>query len=172
MKELKTYACCFIGHRKIEKTPKLTKRLLKEIEVLITEKKVDSFYFGSKSEFNDLCYKTVTDLKEKYPHIKRILARTFYPDIDDYTKKFFLDDYEDTYFPERAINAGKVSYIARNKDMIDRSSFCIVYYDENYLPPERKNSKRDLTSYQPKSGTRISYDYALKNKKMIINLFE
>ena len=69
-------ACCFFGHRKINETPELIKRLTKEIEVLITEKEVSIFYFGSKSEFDDLCHKTVTKLKEKYPYIKRIYVRS------------------------------------------------------------------------------------------------
>ena len=45
-----------------------------------------------------------------------------------------------------------------------------MYYNENYAPP-RKNSKRDLTDYQPKSGTKIAYDYAVKKKKEIINVY-
>ena len=49
-------ACCFFGHRKIDKTPELIDRLTKEIEVLITEKDVGIFYFGSKSQFDDLCH--------------------------------------------------------------------------------------------------------------------
>lgn len=65
-------ACCFFGHRKINETPELIERLTKEIEFLITEKDVSTFYFGSKSEFDDLCHKIVTELKEKYSHIKRI----------------------------------------------------------------------------------------------------
>lgn len=44
--------CCFVGHRKIEKTPELEKRVFDEIEKLI-EDGVDTFYFGSKSEFDD-----------------------------------------------------------------------------------------------------------------------
>ena len=57
-------ACCFFGHRKIVETPELIERLTKEIEVLITEKEVSTFYFGSKSQFDDLCHKIVTKLKE------------------------------------------------------------------------------------------------------------
>ena len=74
--ENKQHTCCFFGHRKIDKTPELIDRLTKEIEILITEKDVGIFYFGSKSEFDDLCHKIVTELKEKYPHIKRIYVRS------------------------------------------------------------------------------------------------
>jgi len=56
--------------------------------------------------------------------------------------------------------------------MINHSKYCVVYYDENYLPPRRKTGRRDLFDYQPKSGTAVAYDYSVKKKKEIINLFE
>ena len=65
-------------------------------------------------------------------------------------------------------NTGRASYVKNNQEMINHSKFCVVYYDENYIPPKRKNVKRDLADYQPKSGTAVSYDYAIK--KEIINV--
>ena len=56
--------------------------------------------------------------------------------------------------------------------MIDKSNFCVVYYDETYLPPRRKNSRQNLFDYQPKSGTAVSYNYAVRKKKEIINVFK
>ena len=164
-------ACCFFGHRKKEKTLELIERITREIEALIIEKAVSTFYFGSKSEFDDLCHKTVTELKEKYPHIKRVYVRSAFQHIPDWYEDSLLEHYEDTYFPEHMEKAGRASYVERNQEMIDKSDFCIVYYDENYAPPRRKNSKRDLTDYQPKSGTKVAYDYAVKKKKEIINMY-
>ena len=163
-------ACCFFGHRKIKETPELTERLEKEIEFLITEKEVGTFYFGSKSEFDDLCHKTVTELKEKYSRIKRVYVRSAFQHILDWYENSLLEHYEDTYFPEHMENAGKASYVERNQEMINKSDFCIVYYDKNYTPPRRRNSKRDLTDYQPKSGTKIAYDYAVKKGLVISNI--
>ena len=68
--------------------------------------------------------------------------------------------------------AGKASYVERNQEMINKSEFCVVYYDEKYLPPQRKNSRRDLFDYQPKSGTAVAYNYAVRKKKEIINVFK
>ncbi len=170
MKDIKLHTCCFFGHRKINETPELIERLTKEMEVLITEKEVDVFYFGSKSEFDNLCHKIVTDLKEKYSHIKRIYVRSAFQHIPDWYEDSLLKHYEGTYFPEHMENAGKASYVERNQEMIIHSKFCVVYYDENYLPPRRKNSRRDLFDYQPKSGTAVAYDYAVKKKKEIINV--
>ena len=165
-------SCCFFGHRKIDKTPQLTEKLINIIEFLITEKDVNVFYFGSKSEFDDLCHKITSELKEKYPYIKRVYVRAAFQHISDRYEDKLLMHYEDTYFPEHIEKAGKASYVERNQEMINKSDFCIFYYDENYLPPRRKNSRRDLFDYQPKSGTGVAYDYAMKKKdKQVINVF-
>ena len=163
--------CCFFGHRKIDETPELKNKLYGIIENLITNEKVDTFLFGSKSQFDDLCHKVVTELKGKYPQIKRIYVRSAFQHIPDWYEESLLQHYEDTYFPNHMEKAGKASYVERNQEMINKSDFCVIYYDENYLPPRRKNSRRDLFDYQPKSGTAVAYDYAVKKKKKIINCF-
>jgi hypothetical protein len=68
--------------------------------------------------------------------------------------------------------AGKAGYIERNKAMIDDSNYCIFYYDEKYLLPERKRSKRSFLTYQPKSGTKLAYDYANSSNKITINVID
>ena len=51
--------CCFIGHKNIKETEELKNNICKTIETLILKEKVDTFLFGSKSRFNDLCYVTL-----------------------------------------------------------------------------------------------------------------
>ena len=167
---MKENTCCFFGHRKIEDTSELRKKVYDTVEMLISEKKIDTFLFGSKSEFNSLCHEIVTELREKYPHIKRIYVRAEYPYINDDYKNYLLQSYEDTYFPNQISDAGKAIYVERNCEMIDKSSVCIVYYNPVYSPPCRKSSCRSVTNYKPKSGTKIAYDYALKKEKIIIDL--
>ena len=166
----KEKTCCFFGHRKIDETEELKNKLYRIIENLIVNKNIDTFLFGSKSQFDDLCHKVVTELKEKFPHIKRIYVRSAFQHIPDWYEDSLLQHYEDTYFPNHMEKAGKASYVERNQEMINQSDYCIVYYDDNYLPPRRKNSRRDLTDYQPKSGTAVAYDYAVKKKKEVINV--
>jgi len=166
MEEKKT--CCFFGHRKISETNKLKEKLYKIIEDLIIYKYVDTFLFGSKSNFDKLCLAVVTELKYKYPHIKRVYVRAEFQYINDDYKAYLLQSYDDTYYPERISGSGRAAYVERNQIMIDRSNICIVYYKDDYSPPRRKNSRRDLTDYQPKSGTRIAYEYAQKKNKVVI----
>lgn len=164
--------CCFFGHRKINDTTELRTKLYYTLEKLIVEENIDAFLFGSKSEFNTLCYKTATKLKEKYSHIKRVYVRAKYPFIDENYKAYILENYENTYFPEHVLNAGKASYVERNYYMIDNSRVCVSYCKIDYLPPRRKSYSNSLTDYQPKSGTKMAYEYAQKKNKLIINITE
>ena len=148
--------CCFIGHREINVTDELKEKLRVVIERLIVYENIDTFLFGSKRQFDDLCYDVVTEIKKKHTHIKRIFVRAEYPYIDESYVAYLLKSYEDTYFPKSVLGAGKASYVKRNCEMIENSRFCIVYYKEDYTPKGRK------------SGTKIAFDYAEKKKKTII----
>lgn len=170
MNERIMQTCCFFGHRKIKETSELKENLTRVIASLIEDMHVTTFLFGSKSEFDNLCHDIVTTLKEKYPQIIRVYVRAAYADIGEPYARYLLEGYEETYFPEKVRGAGKAVYIERNRDMIDNAMFCVVFYDENYEPPKRKNSKKDIICYQPKSGTKIAYEYAIKKGKKIINL--
>ena len=150
--------CCFIGHRKINETEDLKEHLYETVENLIIQEKVETFLFGSKSQFDRLCLETVTKAKEKYPHIKRVYVRAEYPNIDDSYKAYLLKYYDETYFPEKLLLAGRAVYVERNLEMINKSCFCVVYYNEISIPITRK------------SGTKIALDYAIKQKRKIIAL--
>ncbi len=155
---MKVRTCCFIGHRTINETEELKERLCEIIEKLIVENSVDTFLFGSKSRLNERCLELVTDIKEKYPHIRRVYVRAEYPYISDEYKNYLLEHYEDTYYPERIIGSGRATYVERNCEMIKNSRFCIVCYDGQNAPTTRK------------SGTKIALDYAIKQGREIINV--
>ena len=155
---LAKHTCCFFGHRTINETEELRWHLMAMIETLIVEKLVDTFLFGSKSRFNSLCLEIVTQLKETYPHIKRVYVRAEYPYINEDYRNYLLESYEDTYYAETMYNAGRAAYVERNREMIDHSRYCIVYYDESCAPTTRK------------SGTKIALDYAVTKGKRIMNV--
>ncbi len=155
---MKENTCCFIGNRTINETEELKIEITNIIEKLIVEYSVDTFLFGSKSRFNSLCLELVTKIKEKYPHIKRIYVRAEYPDISRDYENYLLENYEETYYPKRISDAGKAVYVERNCEMIDKSMFCVFYYDRQMAPATRK------------SGTKLALDYASKQEKHIIEL--
>ena len=151
---------CFIGHRSIQKKEDL-KSSLKQTILDLIHKGATTFLFGSKSEFDDLAWETVTELKTTYSFIKRVYVRSANQNISTSYEKYLLESYEETYFPPKLEKAGKYSYVERNYEMIDNSMYCIFYYNENYIPQSKRTS-----------GTKIAYKYAIRKKKQIINLYK
>ena len=165
-KRLKKYSCCFFGHRSIEKTELLIKKIKDYIEHLILDKKVFIFLFGCNSEFDELCYKIVSELKEKYPNIKRVYVRAKFPEISKNYEKYLLDKYEETYYSQKLLNSGKACYIERNYEMVEKSEFSVVYYNKEYVP-----AQKDGKNLSKKSGTAMAIEYALKRGLKIQNFF-
>ena len=143
--------CCFFGHREIDETVELKEWLKSTIESLIANESVDTFLFGSRSRFNSLCHELVSEMKTKHPQIKRIYVRAEYPVISDSYREYLLMEYEDTYYPESVVGANRLAYIKRNQEIIDKSRFCVVYYNEEYVS----------------KGTKQALDYARRKNKEI-----
>lgn len=169
--------CAILGHRKIEVDEELRNRIYSAVCDLIQNKGVNTFLFGSKSEFNDLCYDIVLDLKHRFD-----ICMCFYPcrheafisfdekqEIEQWFKRWSIKakvlafdraiEFEDRY------ESGKASYIKRNYAMIDGSDYCLFYYSGN---PNSIDASGKITN----SGTNKAYTYALKRNKTIINLYE
>ncbi len=177
---------CFIGHRNIENAEQI-KNQLKEVVTNLILNGADTFLFGSKSDFNHICWSVVTNLQSQFPSLKRIkynapheIAFTSKEDRVCYEKLFSkfahkeaaFSDYEEDVDCKKSFHANKNVYIMRNQEMIDNSDICVFYYNENYLPPVRKSSKKQFIAHQPKSGTFIAFEYAIKRKKKIINMYD
>lgn len=176
--------CAFFGHRNVEASDNMICLLRDILKDLIVNGTIE-FIFGSKSQFDTICYQVVSELKEIYPHINRISFNAPHEEVftsqkekeyfENVTLKLFKRKecyklFEKAFDSENAVKAKRNAYIARNKDMIDKSDVCLFYYDENYQPPLRVKSKY-LYEYQPKSGTGYAYQYAKQKKKHIINIF-
>ena len=137
---MESKVCCFIGHRKIEKSVELTHRVRDAINDLIENKRVTTFLFGSRSEFDDLCHSIVTDLQKNNPQIKRIMytCRSEYACMKEekeereriareVTKRDIkYKDYDGAMMSDRLWSAGKASYVERNQDMINASVLCFL----------------------------------------------
>jgi len=161
----KVIKCSFIGHRAVKDKEKVASILKEQIVKLVEEKGVNTFLFGSKSEFNDICHQAVTELRELYPFIKRIAytCRSEFACMENEREKteqsiskllhqdVSLKGYESEVEFDKKYKAGRASYIERNQAMIDDSDYCVFYYNENYSP---RNSG--------KSGTKMAYEYALR----------
>ena len=151
----------FIGHRTLIKTEALKDKLKKIVENLIVNENADTFLFGSKSEFNTLCYDVVTELQNKYRSIRRVYVRAEREFISEEYKRYLLTLYEFTYFPKAVQDAGALSYVKRNQAMLDKCDVVVAYYDDQYIPPTKT-----------KSGTQMAVVHAIKNHKRLINLLQ
>lgn len=177
---------CFIGHRTVADGEQIKIKLY-DIILMLIKNGADIFLFGSKSEFNSLCYEVVADIRKQFPNIKRVnysipnkVIPTSKEEREEYEKFFSemfkckvnFEDYEECVKSQKSMKANKNAYIMRNQEMIDNSDVCVFYYNKDYLPPKRKSSNKFLPDYQPKSGTAIAYQYAVSKKKKIINLID
>ncbi len=66
---------CFIGHRNIDNAEQIECRLKNTITNLVLNG-ADTFIFGSRSDFNYICWSVVTELQEQFSNIKRIKYNT------------------------------------------------------------------------------------------------
>ena len=131
----------FIGHRKLQFDNVFRIQLKALLLSLIDDRNADTFLFGSRSDFNDLCLEVVTEIQKERPDIKRVYVRAEYPYINKAYEDYLLGSYDATHIPENVIDAGKAAYVERNFHMIDKAGLCIFYYDENYKPPLKPASR-------------------------------
>ena len=149
----------FIGHRKLQFDNGFRIQLKKLLLSLIDNRNADTFLFGSRSDFDDLCLEVVTEIQKERPGIKRVYVRAEYPYISADYEKYLLTFYDETYMPENIIHAGKAVYIERNRHMIDSSDICLFYLDID-----------KTTNTTCKSNTAAIAAYAADHNKTLYNL--
>ena len=138
---------------------------------LIEKKNINTFNFGFYGQFNDLCYEVLLGLKQIYPQIQLILyslnnevAYTF-EEAEQHQSQYkrknksfpykcfdeivYLKNIDESHF--------KFACVLRNKNLIDESEYCVIYFRKDYSLPHNRNS-----------GTKIAYEYAKEQKKKII----
>lgn len=154
---MKHLSCCFTGHRIIppEEYDKIVSRIRLEAEKLI-EEGVCIFYAGGALGFDTIAAQVVISLREKYEHIRLILALPCKNqtrgwkehDVNVYERiKARCDDY--IYISEEYFIG---CMHKRNRYMVDNSAYCICYCKEDT------------------GGTAYTVKYAQKNDLEIINI--
>lgn len=147
--------CCFTGHRVIPKNryfyvrARLSEEILKKIREGIT-----GFICGGALGFDTLAAQMVLDFRDIFPQISLILCLP----CKNQTRGWQKNDV-DTYNSILA-RADKTIFLSdeyyngcmhkRNRTMVDSSSSCIAYLEEN------------------KGGTFFTVNYALKNGRNVI----
>lgn len=147
-------SCSFFGHRNIESNDDLKSRLINIVERLIKDN-FGIFYFGGFGEFDDMCYKVVTELKKKYPHIRRVfcLYDTRHKRIDRRPEWLRVEEYEEYIYLDIDYDYWYTRIYYRNIEIINRSDFVIFY-------------AKDIAT----SGAYKALKYAISRKVKFINL--
>ena len=166
----------FIGHRKVQDKEELVERIYDALTDLIENEGADTFLFGSRSNFNDLCFMVVTEMKKIYPHIRRVYVRADYEKVSKLYEDCLLANYEETYYPDKVRGSNELCYVIRNACMVEACDVLVTYHDENY-EPLRKSTKNKMLApvfahKTMKSGTKMAVEYAQRQKKRVINVFE
>jgi len=152
-----TYKICSVfGHSTIEITKELESKLFETFKELI-EKGCENFYFGGFGMFDALCWKIVTKLKEKYPHIKRTfcLYDPRHQRISKRPKSLKTENYEEFIYLDLEFDWWYQRIYYRNCAIVDRSDIVFFYVTQ-----------------KENSGAYKIFSYAKKMKKKYINIFE
>lgn len=151
--EYKTCSC--FGHFNIDITDDLVERTRREIDKAI-EDGVRIFLFGGRSDFDDLCYKIVTEKRKECPELN--IERVFCFPLEEQLRKpprwFIRREYEMLESPSKEFNYWFTAIYYRNLAMIDQSDLVL------FCVEPRENS-----------GAYKTYKYAVKKHKHIVNLF-
>ncbi len=146
--------CSFFGHRQIQLSEDLQKRITKILIDLIEKEGFNTFYFGAFGEFDELCRIIVTDLQKKYPYVQRIYCLEDEKYIRKRPRYLTKEEYDEFVYLPLSYTYWKTRIYYRNCAMIDNSDF-IIFYAEN----------------KEGSGAYKAYKYAVQKKKKFINLF-
>ena len=147
--------CSVFGHRNIDLCDLSMEELKDDFENLILYENVNTFLFGGFGDFDKLCHELVSELKQKYNHIKRIycLSDERHLMATKCPKYIVKSDYEELIYLPLDYDFYYKRIYFRNCAMIDESDFVIFYIRH--------------TEY---SGAYKAYKYAVKKKKKIINI--
>lgn len=131
-------ACCFFGHR--DAPEYIISEIKSNIETLITEYGVTTFYIGNQGKFDSMVVSVLKEMKNKFPQISYSIVLAYLPkENENYNEKNTLYPYGIESVPKRFC----ISW--RNNWMIDNSQYVICYitYNRGCCKICRKSQKKE-----------------------------
>ena len=135
----------FCGHGKYVYGEDVKNRLKAEAEKLINQG-ADLFYLGGYGRFDGLATQVLTELKETYPHIRRVLV------IPYLNRDYYTQNYDETLYPPIENVPLRFCISKRNEWMVKNSQVLVCFIENTF------------------GGAYNTYKCALRSKKIIINL--
>lgn len=140
--------CSFFGHKDAPQS--LYPEIKANIELLITQRNVDSFMVGNQGGFDSMVLKALRELRQVYPHICYNVVLAYMP---TQKQEYELYDPSETFLPEGIETVPKRFAISwRNKWMVRESSVIICYITHSW------------------GGAAQFVEYAKRQGKEVINL--
>ena len=98
----------------------------KEIDRLICNHSVDTFYVGTHGNFDRMAYAALVELRQRYIHIKVYRVLAYMPKLSVVAADRSV--FDDTILPEGIEKVHpRYAIVHRNNWMIDRSDYVISY---------------------------------------------
>lgn len=120
--------CAFFGHRSVYGD--IAQELERQIEKLIIQENIDTFWVGGYGEFDKISSCMVKKLQKKYPAIRLILIIAYAGQLHRYSDEFPFDGFD---YPPEAENAPqKFAISARNRYMAENCDIVIAYIRHDY----------------------------------------
>ncbi|MBQ8748929.1 MAG: hypothetical protein IJZ29_00450 [Clostridia bacterium] len=157
--------CGIFGHREIEITEELEKKVENTFIDLIENKNFTTFYFGGFGDFDELSYQIITKLKEKYSHIRRIYVvenENYITNIRKRPKWLREEDYEEIIYLSLHFDYWAKRIYYRNIAIVDECDFIIFYVNDQSGSGRYRGTGG--------SGSLKIMNYAKQKKKAFVNL--
>ena len=154
---MKIYTVCFFGHRYIENTLEIEKRLETILHDIIIQHEYVEFLIGRDGEFDLLASAAIKRAVNKcdYGNTSFILVLPYMKSEYRENKEYYLDYYDEVEICEASVEVHPKSAIqVRNRNMVDRSDLVICCIQHN------------------SGGAYQTVQYAMKHGKKLINLAE
>ena len=114
--------CAFLGNANILDVKGTADKIRQSAVDLITQKQVDTFFVGTKGEFEILAHKIIEQVKCDYPEIKIMLVIAYAQDLEKCSYNF-----DDFYYPPKSELGYKRWGIAkRNEWIIEQTDYIIA----------------------------------------------
>lgn len=115
--------CSFLGNAQIWVPDGIPEKLKSTIIRLITDEQVDTFYVGTKGDFELLAHKTVAQIQRDYPNIRIWLIIAYVEDLHNCCYSFN----EFFYPPMSELGHRRWSISERNEWIIKYTDYIIAY---------------------------------------------
>jgi len=117
-------SCTFFGHRDCPESIRAS--LIKEIERLICDQQVDTFYVGTQGSFDCMAYSALKEFRSKFSYIKVYRVLAYMPRNDAVSNDNAQS--KDTILPEGIERVHpRYAIMWRNNWMIDHSEYVIAH---------------------------------------------